>query len=396
MTKDSIAIAHKDYDVRGGGEVFCRRLAEAIDAPLYVGRRNHKNEPDDAHIDIREIPLSRLDRWMIDRYGITRTAAYALRWQAAGKQLADYDTVITSGNEPLWYVPPDDQAVIAYTHSTPRYMYDQYNDHMDFEGIRGRLAALFYTAMRTVYESNVRRPDLWVANSDIVARRIRRYWNVPEEQVRTVYPPVDTHNYHPDDAPTGEEYVYLGRLAPMKRVDGLVRAFNQLPDRELVIIGEGPERPKLERLAGDNVRFTGFVDDADKREWLSRARALCFPASNEDFGMVPIEALAAGTPVIAVNEGFQQWQLRDGVNGLLYERGESRLVDAIRRFEAEGVEMSERDISAWADQFGVDRFNRQMRAAIDAAKRLASVSSKVNWPDDSEQADDTLGVKVNV
>jgi glycosyltransferase involved in cell wall biosynthesis len=287
--------------------------------------------------------------------------------------------VITSGNEPLWYVPSDEQTVLAYTHSTPRFMYDLYNRNMDFGGVMGRLATLFNTAMRTVYESNVNRPDYWVANSDLVARRIRRYWNIPEDQIRTVYPPVDVHQYEPDDAETGESYVYLGRLDEMKRVDEAIKAFNQMPERELVVVGEGPDGGRLRAMANDNVRFTGFVDSATKREWFARARAVIYPPMNEDFGMVPIEALAAGTPVIAVNEGFQRWQVRDGVNGLLYDRGE--LVAAVDRFERGGVDMSEKQMAAWAQQFGIERFEREMTAAIADAQDMAAIESTIDWPD---------------
>ncbi|WP_435551999.1 glycosyltransferase [Natrinema sp. CGMCC1.2065] len=386
MLNRNIAIAHKDYDTRGGGEVFCRRLAETIDAPLYVGRRNQANEPDDETLDIREIPLSRLDKWMIDRGGLTRTAAYALRWQAAAGDLAEYDTIISSGNEPLWYVPPDQQTVIAYTHSTPRFMYDLYNETMDFDGVMGRLATLFNTAQRTVYESNVNRPDLWVANSDLVARRIERYWSVPKDQIQTVYPPVDTHNYSPDDAETQDVYLHLGRLVEAKRVDEIIEAFNGL-DATLLIAGDGDDRDRLERMAGPNIKFCGFVNEPRKRELYSRAKALIYSPLNEDFGMVPIEALAAGTPVIGVEDGFTQFQIQHGENGLLYDRGTRALREAVQEFEREGVAWTESEIAAWASRwFSVERFKREMEQAIEEAQQRAAVSTP--WDRDEPEAGD--------
>ncbi|WP_226043517.1 glycosyltransferase [Natrinema sp. DC36] len=387
---DDIAIAHKDYDTRGGGEVFCRRLAHAIDAPMYVGRRNQANEPDDAALDIHEIPLSSVDKWMIDRGGLTRTAAYALRWQAAAEDLTEYDTIIMSGNEPLWYVPQDQQTVIAYTHSTPRFMYDLYNERMDFSGLMGRLATLFNTAQRTVYESNVNRPDLWVANSDLVARRIERYWNVPEEQIRTIYPPVDTHNYNPDDAKTGEFYLHIGRLVDAKCVDEIVQAFNG-HDATLLIAGDGDERARLEELAEDNIKFLGFVTEERKQELYSRAKALLYSPLNEDFGMVPIEALAAGTPVIGVKDGFTQFQVQHGENGLLYDRGAADLRATVRDFERDGVSWTEYEIAEWTRRwFGIQRFEREIREAIEDAQQRSEVVPE--WDHETPQPPGELEV----
>ena len=130
MSSDT-AIAHKDYAVRGGGERLAEELAETFDAPLVVGRRNADNEPDDLGPMLEEIDYSpipeRIAKWMIDRGGVTRSMAYQLVWQQQD-ELTEYDTVITSGNEPMWYVPEDDQTVVAYTHSTPRWQYDLFHD----------------------------------------------------------------------------------------------------------------------------------------------------------------------------------------------------------------------------------------------------------------------------
>mgnify|MGYP006274980795 CR=1 FL=1 len=376
-----IAIAHKDFDVRGGGEVFARRLAEALDAPLYVGRRNLENEPD-ADIDIIEIPLSRVDKWMIDRYGLSRTFAYMTRWQAAAEQLADYDVVITSGNEPLWYVGPDEQTVIAYTHSTPRFMYDLYPETMDFSGVFGRLASVFNAAKRAAYESNVNRPDFWIANSDLVARRMEKYWNLSSKQIETVYPPVDVSNYSPDFEDTGDYYLHLGRLADHKNIEEIVEAFS-FADEKLIIAGEGPMREALEKRATDNIEFVGFVDEAEKRRLYAGAKALVYPPLNEDFGMVPIEAMSSGTPVIGVRDGFTKYQVLDGDNGLLYDRGPGSLYDAINEFEASGVEWTDGMIASFAHRhFGIGRFEAQMRNIVEGVAEETQVT--VPW-DDAEQ-----------
>lgn len=373
-----MAIAHKDYDVRGGGEVLARHLAETFDAPMYVGRRNLENEPDDEPPDIREIDYSPLPSWlakrMIDAYGPLRSVAYQLVWQQQSG-LTEHDVVVTSGNEPMWYVPEDHQTVVAYTHSTPRWQYDLFHDN------EGLPAVLYNYAARVLYDHNTRRPDLFVANSDVVARRIRQYWNIPDDQVRVVYPPVETSAFSPDDQPTGDKYLYLGRLAGHKRVGEAVEAFSGR-DEELVVAGEGPERERLERDAGDNVTFLGFVDEEEKADLYSAAKALVYPPQSEDFGMVPVEAMAAGTPVLGVDEGFTRHQIEDGANGLLWSRSfPGRLGTVVDEFEENGADWTEEQISDFAKQnFGVDRFRSGMREAVSDAVQRTRVEPDFDDP----------------
>jgi len=374
---DRIAIAHKDYDVRGGGEVLARHLSETFDAPMFVGRRNLENEPDEEPPDIREIDYGPLPDWLakrcIDAYGPLRSLAYQLVWQQQ-HELTEFDTVITSGNEPLWFVPEDHQTVLAYTHSTPRWQYDLFHDN------DGVLSVGYNYVARVLYNHNVQRPDLFVANSDLVARRINQYWNIPWEQIEVVYPPVNTRDYTPEDAETGDEYLYLGRLAGHKRVDEVVAAFNDLgDDYQLVVAGRGPEGDALREQAGDNVEFLGFVDEQQKRELYARAKALVYPPQNEDFGMVPVEAMAAGTPVIGVEEGFTRYQVQDRKNGQLWQRDE--LVDALREFERGGVAWTEQEIAEFArENFSVERFRRGMRNAVKQAQERAAVEPEFDTP----------------
>jgi glycosyltransferase involved in cell wall biosynthesis len=379
---EGIAIAHKDYDVRGGGERLAEELARVFDAPLHVGRRNTENEPNEMADRLEEIdfgPLpDRLAKWAIDRGGATRSAAYQLVWQQQD-ELTEYDTVITSGNEPLWWVPEDDQTVIAYTHSTPRWQYDLFHDVDD-----GLLSVGYNYASRVLYQHNVTRPDLFVANSDLVARRIRQYWNIPEDQIRVVYPPVHTHKYSPETAGTEDWYFHLGRLTRHKRIDEVIRAFNQLgPDYPLKIAGKGPDRERLEAMADDHIEFLGYVSEDRKHELMSAAKAHIYPALNEDFGMVPVESMAAGTPVIGVAEGFTQFQLMDGKNGLTFPREGGHLRERVRQFERDGVAWSEQRIKEFAERFSVQQFHEGMEAAVEEAQERARVQP--DWMLETEE-----------
>jgi glycosyltransferase involved in cell wall biosynthesis len=370
----SIAIAHKDYDVRGGGEILAEHLARTFGAPLYVGHGHPANEPEDADFDVREIaPESRYHRFMDGGGGVLRGIAHMFHWRDnARRDLREFDTLVLSGNEPLWYLPDDDQTVVAYTHSTPRHMYDLHND-MD-----GFVSRTYNQVQRRLYEGCAKRPDLFVANSDRVARRIRQYWNVPADQIRVVYPPIETSKYSPDDAETGDYYVTVGRLDRLKHVDEIVRECNRR-GAKLVVAGDGPERDHLEKLAGPTVELAGYVSEERKRELLAGARAFIFNAANEDFGIAPVEAFAAGTPVIGVREGFTAYQVRDGENGMLFDRG--RLGAALDRFERAGVTWSDAQIAEFARlNFSLGAFEQGMREAVQEAERRAAVEPDFSLP----------------
>ncbi|MFB6197115.1 MAG: glycosyltransferase, partial [Halobacteriaceae archaeon] len=294
-------------------------------------------------------------------------------------ELTDYSTIVTSGNEPLWYVPEDHQTVVAYTHSPPRWQYDLFHDHS------GLLHVVYNYATRVLYQHNITRPDLWVANSDRVARRIRQYWNIPKRQIRVVYPPVPVTNYGLTDATTKDFYLYLGRLARHKRVDGLIETFNNRPE-QLKIAGKGPDKSRLEAMATDNIEFLGYVSEERKYELMAAAKCHCYPALNEDFGMVPIESMAAGTPVIGINEGFTQYQIMNGKNGYTFERG--HLNRAIEYFETHGVEWSSDRIAQFADRFDVQQFEHGIQQAVEVAQERTDINP--DWYELVDQPDQRI------
>lgn len=188
-----------------------------------------------------------------------------------------------------------------------------------------------------------------------------------------------THEYSPDARETGGYYLYLGRLADHKHVEDVVEEFNRRDNTILKIAGKGPERDRLERMAGENIHFEGYVSEDEKRRLYSGARALIYPAANEDFGMVPVEAMASGTPVIGVREGFTQYQIQDGLNGYTYPRGAPGLYKAIQAFERDGVEWTGGRIAEFASRFSVEQFRAGMREAVQDARERATVSP--DWAD---------------
>jgi glycosyltransferase involved in cell wall biosynthesis len=363
----SVAVAHWGEHADGGGDRLAWELARVFeDAPFYVGWREPGIEPND--LDPQQLIDGQLLKWALERGGLARQLAHLLGWQVASP-LREHDVLVTSGNEPLFYVAPADQTWVAYVHHTNRRQSDQITEVASSRF--APLKLLLYYAMRVAYDHNTHRPDLFVVNSELVKRRLIRYWGVSEGDIRVVYPPVDTASYSPDDAETGDYYVTLSRLDWHKDVDGIVQAFDGLDER-LVVAGDGPERDELEAMAGENVTFEGFVSEPRKRELLASAKAFVFNGRDEDFGIAPVEALAAGTPLLGVDEGMTQYQVVPGKNGYRHDRaaGTAGIRDSVATFEAEGVAWSPEEIASFADRFSVSRFHDEIRSAVaDAVER---------------------------
>lgn len=351
-----IAIAHKDYLVRGGGERLVETMAGELEVPLYYGGAH--GDVEIGYDDAREVQATGRQRWCINRGGVLRALAYNAVWQNEDR-LTEYDTVITSGNEPLWYVAEPDQTHIAYCHSPPRTMYD-----LNHNTGRGMIGALIRSIKRTWFQHNIARPDIWIANSEHVKRRMERYWGLRHRDINVVYPPIETESLSPNHADTGGYYLYLGRLAGHKRVDLAIEAVNSLNDVELKVAGRGGEYDALESQAGGRVEMLGYVSEKRKRELYAGAKALIMPAQAEDFGMVPVEAMASGTPVIGVDEGFTKHQINDGKNGLLCEGTTGGIYGAIDRFERYGVEWSAEQIAEHAEQYNTQRFKREIQDIV--------------------------------
>jgi glycosyltransferase involved in cell wall biosynthesis len=202
-----------------------------------------------------------------------------------------------------------------------------------------------------------------IANSRFTARRILRYWGRP---ARVVHPPVNVERFRWQQ-PREDFYLSVCRLVPNKRVDLVVRACNatRLP---LVVIGDGPERPRLEAMAGPTIRFLGRLPDGQVADWLERCRAYV-NAGLEDFGIAPVEAMAAGAPVIAYGAGGFCDSVRpldggtDQPTGLLFpEQSVAGLVAALEHFAGHRLwlQLPAEGQRLWAETFGPTRFHQRM------------------------------------
>jgi glycosyltransferase involved in cell wall biosynthesis len=193
----------------------------------------------------------------------------------------------------------------------------------------------------------------------VIARRLRTYYH--RESEASIYPPIDVDEYH--SAPSDGYLLSLGRLEPHKHVAEIIEAVRNTT-HELKIAGTGSEESRLKQKSGDNVEFLGYVPEERKYELLANCEAFVANSYHEDFGITPIEALASGKPVIGVNEGFTRFQIEDGINGILFERG--NLTEVIN--EATNREGDFERIRTTAQKFDIDVFRRKWRTLIYSEK----------------------------
>ncbi|AFR50302.1 glycosyltransferase [Gordonia sp. KTR9] len=282
--------------------------------------------------------------------------------------LRDADAVVTSHHAFATQAVHATQApVIAYVHSPARWAWDPSLRAGEGGGAAGAaiLSALSVAARRCEVGAAPRLHTV-VANSSAVAERIREHWG--RESV-VVHPPVDLDGFTPDPAvPREDFYLLAGRLVPYKRPDLAIAAAARA-DVRLVVAGDGRAMEQCRELAGPKTTFLGRVPHDTLLNLHRSARAVLMPGI-EDFGIVPVEAMATGTPVIALGEGGALDTVVPGSTGLLIEPGSDdeiveRLAASLRNFDVDDYDRSE--IRAWAERFRRERFRDEMREVVDAA-----------------------------
>jgi glycosyltransferase involved in cell wall biosynthesis len=281
--------------------------------------------------------------------------------------LTDHDVVVSSSYAVAKGVlTRADQLHVSYVHSPIRYAWDLYHDYMKqgrLSGLRGLVARAVLHYLRMYDVTTAPRVDVFLANSQHVARRI---WKTYRRPAQVVYPPVDVDRFTRRDEKENY-YLTMSRLVPYKRIDLLVEAFTEMPDKELVVIGEGPEYEAIKKLAGPNVTMLGYQPDDAVTYYMERARAFLF-AAEEDFGIAPVEAQACGTPVIAYGRGGAQETVVPGVTGVFFpEQTVEHVKAAVYEFERIRGRLNPEDIRAQAERFSVSAFRHSFAHVVHRA-----------------------------
>ncbi|RXG88282.1 glycosyltransferase [Bradyrhizobium vignae] len=276
--------------------------------------------------------------------------------------LRDYDLILSSESGPAkGIIAPPHALHVCYCHTPMRYIWNMFHDYRAGAGSLARLAMPSLAHYLRLWDvASAARVDSFVANSATVADRIRRYYGLA---ANVIHPPVDTAAFSPcPSSELGDYYLMAGELVSYKRPDLAVRAFNELK-LKLVVIGGGEMLSEIRRLAGPTVSVLGPQPFEALKHHYARCRALIFPGE-EDFGMVPVEAMASGRPVLAFGRGGATETVANDVTGLFFdEQTVDAISNSIARFERMTFEPEA--IVAHAQQFGREPFIRKMRSHID-------------------------------
>jgi glycosyltransferase involved in cell wall biosynthesis len=361
-----VALAHEYFAARGGAEAVVEVFhAMWPEAPVYTFFHDRARY---GPLDGWRIIASSLQSFPI---GGGRHRLLLPLYPSAARHLRvpdDVDVVLVSTSAFIKGLAlGDDTAEIAYCHSPTRYLWDWTEEYLREEvpavlhpPVRELLARL-----RETDRAFATRVDRWIANSSAVARRIREYYGRESDVVN---PPVDVDAYEAR-AERGDHWLFIGRLSAYKRADVAVRAFAR-SGRRLIVVGEGRERDTIEKHASQNVAFTGRVDERTKHELLATARGLVFPA-DDDFGIVCVEALASGAPVVALRAGGAPEIVRDGMDGVLFDSPDpAQLEAAVAR--AERTHWDPRVLHESARRFDLPRFRERISAIVSGARRSAA------------------------
>jgi glycosyltransferase involved in cell wall biosynthesis len=357
-----VALIHDWLTGMRGGEKVLEALCELFpEADLFT--LVHKRGSVSSRIEARRIHTSFVQRLP---WGVAHYRRYLPLFPLAAEQfdLDGYDFVVSSSHcAAKAVVVPGRARHLCYCHSPMRYAWDQFDAYFGPARV-GAVASrwLYRPVMARLARwdrSTASRVNRFVANSSHIAERIRRYYN----RVATiVYPPVDTVFFHPAPVSPENHFLIVSALVPYKRIDLAVSACTRM-GMTLRIVGEGPDRPRLQSQAGPEVQFLGALPDEAVRDEYRRARAVIL-AGEEDFGIVPIEAQACGRPVVALARGGALETVCDGETGVLFDTPDvEALSTALERVTS--IEFDPTRLRQHAEQFSRERYLAHMRTVLE-------------------------------
>jgi len=321
----------------GGAEPLVLEIHKLFPkAPIYTSVYDAEKMPAFKNIDVRTTNLqTKLPKKLRYKHVLWPTfRAKAFR----ELDLSEFDIIISSSSAEAKSVRKTrkGQVHIAYIHTPPRYYwshYEEFKNEFNFGSLTPLIRPFipyFVKKMRKLDLESTKDIDIFIANSTVTQQRIKEYYNKPST---VVYPPVEVSKFTPP--PKGERsgYVIWGRHVPYKRFDLAIKAANTL-GAQLTIAGTGPDTERLKSLAGPTVKFVGRISDEALVTLAQTSKAFLFP-NEEDFGISAVEALAAGTPVIAYKKGGALDIVQEGETGVFFEEQTvNALVEAMQTFEA--------------------------------------------------------------
>jgi len=278
---------------------------------------------------------------------------------------SEYDLIISSSHAVTKGLRKNsNQLHISYCHSPMRYAWDNtelyLNEANISKGLKGFAARLIINYLRKWDLKTASRPDYLIANSKFIAGKIKRIYNRNSD---VIYPPVDVDKFEPV-LEKDNYYLTASRMVPYKRTDLIAEAFSIMGDKKLKVVGQGPELEKIKRKSTPNIEILGYKSGKELKSLMQKAKAFVF-AAEEDFGITVVEAMACGTPVIALNKGGTAETVVDGKTGILFDlQSAESIKNAVLKFEEKINIFDSLKISSQAKQFSRDIFEKKIKEYV--------------------------------
>jgi glycosyltransferase involved in cell wall biosynthesis len=353
-----VALIHDWLVNDSGAEKVLKSIYELYPAPIYTLFHDPKvfTESIFAKAKIYSSILQRFPK-IFEKYKY-----YSFLFPRAIEQfsLCNYDVLLSSSHCVAKGVTAEpDQLHICYCHSPMRYIWDLEEIYLkEYGWIKKRILRGLFRRWRSWDVRSANRVDYFIANSHFVAARIIKAYR---KEAKVIYPPVDTDFFSLYEKKE-EFYLTASRLVSYKGIEKIVEAFNKMPEKKLVVIGDGPKKEAIKKLANKNIEILGHVSKEKLKSYLQRAKGFVFNAI-EDFGILPVEAQATGTPVIALSKGGATETVIEGKTGFFFQESTERdiqeAIDCFERRQFDPLEIRENAL-----RFSKERFLKEYSSFV--------------------------------
>ncbi len=290
-------------------------------------------------------------------------------WLMKRFNLRGYDLIISTSHAVAKGFRSDPATLnICYCHTPLRPIWDMYDDYAAAHTLgKSALYARFVKWLRRWDVASANSVHYFIANSKHIQQRIANSYG--RESV-VIYPPVRTSKFTLNESPRKDYYLCMGRFVPYKKIDMVIRAFQQIPDKQLILIGEGWGTKEFNQMLKDhsNIQWLGYQRDEDMIRYMQEAKA-CIFAAKEDFGIMCVEAQACGTPVLALDYGGYRETVIDGISGYLFpDQTEESIIDGVTKFERQPL-TAHAAIRQNSLRFSEERFKEEFRNFVSVAMK---------------------------
>lgn len=370
LQKSKMAIVHDWFTTPGGSEKVIEQLLKTFPRADLFSLVNVLQEQDRVFLGDKDVHTTFLQQMPFINHKNYRSYLPFMPLAIEQIDLSDYDVVISNCHAvSKGVITGPEQLHISYIHNPLRYAWDMQNAYLKNSGmgaLKNAVARILLHYVRNWDFIAASRPDILIANSSYIAKRIHKIYR---RESSVIFPPVDTDYFTLGDENREDYYLTASRFVPYKRIDLVAETFHSMPEKKLIIIGDGPELPRVKPFLGENVVWLGYQAGDVLKDHMRRCRAFIF-AAKEDFGIMPLEAQACGAPVIAFGEGGARDTVRgqgttDQTGIFFEEQTVESLRMAIREFENINPSIQAGACRSNAERFCNQRFQDEFRAFVE-------------------------------